>query len=198
MSKMSIFWGVYFMLFIIFLLPTLSYLVIGLPDFLNRNSLTEKAWFIGHILSGIVVYTVAPFQLSTSVRLREPNKHRMLGKVYIFSSLVCILTLYANILPNSICESCQPSQYMATSLWLIFILLGLWSILNKKMELHRRFMMSGFICAAYFVTVRLVSYTLMGFFDLITPNEHASFLVSDIFVWLLPLLIFWSIWLRNK
>ncbi|MFN3999175.1 MAG: hypothetical protein ACK4HU_15225 [Algoriphagus sp.] len=58
-------------------------------------------------------------------------------------------------------------------------------------------MISGFICASYFVTIRVVNFTSMGFFRMITPSEHLAFLVSDMFVWLVPLAIIWMIWLRK-
>ena len=56
-------------------------------------------------------------------------------------------------------------------------------------------MISSFICAAYFVTIRVIDAFAMGVFNSVFPNESTAFLASDIFVWLVPLLLFWMYWL---
>ena len=82
------FWSIFFLLFILFLLPTANYLVTGFPDFLDRNEITDKLWFSAHILSGFIVYLVAPFQFSSSARNRNPKRHKMLGRVLDRKSVV--------------------------------------------------------------------------------------------------------------
>lgn len=195
--KNRIFWSIFFLLFLLFLLPTATYLVTGIPAILGRKEISDKLWFIGHILSGIIVYTVAPFQFSSYLRNKNPERHKRIGGIFIVASLVCIGTLFFDILPNSLCKSCQPSQYISSSFWLLFIILAVYFIRNRRIELHRRFMISGFICAAYFVTIRIINLSLMGLFGMITPNEDMALLVSDIFVWLFPLAILWSIWIKK-
>ncbi len=53
-------------------------------------------------------------------------------------------------------------------------------------------MVSSFICASYFVTIRLIDRFAMGFFNRVTKNEDDAFLYSDVAAWLVPLAIFWS------
>jgi hypothetical protein len=60
-------------------------------------------------------------------------------------------------------------------------------------------MISSFICAAYFVTVRVIDKFTMPFFYSITETEDQALLVSDISVWLVPLFVFWLYWwIRDK
>ncbi|WP_188361716.1 DUF420 domain-containing protein [Flavobacterium orientale] len=195
MSKL--FQILFLLLFVVFMLPTAYYFVAGFPDFVVNKEVGYKLWFATHILSGTVVYVIAPFQLSSSLKKGISKRHKMLGRVFISASLVCILSLYIAILPNSLCKSCLPSQYATTTLWLLFLVVGFYSIRKRKMEHHQRFMISAFICAAYFVTVRVISLVFMGFFRWITPNEHWALLVSDISVWFVPLLMVWVIWWRK-
>ena len=61
--------------------------------------------------------------------------------------------------------------------------------------LHQRMMISSFICAAYFVTVRVIDAYAMGVFYYLFPNKSTAYLASDVFVWLVPLLLFSMYWL---
>ena len=45
-------------------------------------------------------------------------------------------------------------------------------------------MISSFICAAYFVTVRVIDGYCMGVFYYLFPNKSTAYLASDVFVWL--------------
>ena len=55
-------------------------------------------------------------------------------------------------------------------------------------------MISSFICAAYFVTVRVIDDFGMIIFNAVFPNESAALLASDLFVWLVPLILFHLYW----
>lgn len=58
-------------------------------------------------------------------------------------------------------------------------------------------MISSFICAAYFVTVRVIDAYAMDVFYYLFPNKSTAYLASDVFVWLVPLLLFHLYWLIN-
>ena len=136
----------------------------------------------------------AILQFTPSIRNKYISFHRKTGKLYILSSLLCITSLYV-MLPRTGCTACMPSQFTVTSLWLLFIILAYYFIKQRKIKLHQRMMISSFICAAYFVTIRVIDAFAMGVFNSVFPNESTAFLASDIFVWLLPLLLFWMYWL---
>lgn len=174
-------------------MPKFRYFNDGIPDYMGKTAFIDRMWFILHIFSGIIVYITCLFQFQPSFRNRHLSLHRKLGKLFIISSLLCILSLYFVIAKN-LCISCRASQYMNTTLWLIFISLVFYYIRKRNVVLHQRFMVSSFICAAYFVTVRLIDSFAMGFFNNITKNESDAFLYSDIATWLVPLTIVWSFW----
>ncbi len=195
MKKYVTFWILFFILFLLFVFPTTNYFSTGIPDFLQRTTTISKFWFISHIVSGIFLYIIAPFQFSTYVRRKYLPKHRLLGKIFIILSFYCICTLYLNIIPNGLCDSCRPSNYLVTTLWLLFIIAAYISIRQKKVILHQRLMISAFICAAYFVVVRVIDKTSMNFFKSISGNESQAYLISDIASWFIPLSIIWTYWI---
>ncbi len=192
----AIFWTVFAGLFMTFFIPVLRYIPEGFPEYMSINTTTKKVVFATHIVSGIVVYTTAFLQFAPFVRNRNIRFHKKLGKIYVAVALICIVTLYYIIpLGRNAGLPFWPSQYAATTLWLLFILLALYFVRQKKIVWHRRFMISGFICAAYFVTVRVIDRFCMGIFKSIFEDEGTSLLISDVFVWSFPLTICWCYWL---
>lgn len=186
-----LFWILFFACFFYFLIPKFRYLSDGIPEYMGKNAFIDRMWFALHICAGFIVYTTALFQFLPAFRKNHLSTHRKLGKAFIVASLLCILTLYF-IIPGNLCTSCRVSQYLDTTLWLVFISLAFYFVKKRKIKLHQRFMVSSFICASYFVTVRLIDRFAMGFFSRVTKNEDNAFLYSDIAAWLVPLAIFWS------
>jgi uncharacterized membrane protein YozB (DUF420 family) len=186
-----LFWLLFFACFFYFLIPKFKYLSDGIPEYMGKTAFIDQMWFVLHICAGVIVYTTGLFQFLPAFRNKHLSTHRKLGKVFIAASLFCILTLYF-IIPEGLCTSCRPSHYLNTTLWLIFISFAFYFIKKRKVKFHQRFMVSSFICASYFVTIRLVDKFAMGFFNRVTKNEDDAFLYSDIATWLVPLFVFWS------
>lgn len=193
----KIFWLLFFGFFLYKLIPKYYYFIDGLPDYMGKTELFDQCIFVLHIFSGIIVYTTAVLQFTPSIRKHNILFHRRTGKLYIVASFLCIVSLYFMI-PRGLCPSCRPSQYIVTSLWLTFVLFAFYFIKQGKVLLHQRMMISSFICAAYFVTIRVVDMLAMPFFYSITDTKDQAFLVSDISVWLIPLLTFWTYWIVKK
>jgi uncharacterized membrane protein len=163
------------------------------PSYMGETLLDRRGWFVLHFIAGTIVYITGLMQFSPFIRNKYTSIHRVFGKVYIISSLLAIATLYI-MLPDGLCAACRKSQYVVTSLWLIFVFAGYYFIKKRKFIQHQRMMIRSFICAAYFVTIRLVDRFAMGSFRSIFKNEDDALLASDISVWLVPLLLFQFYW----
>ncbi|KIC93716.1 hypothetical protein OI18_16335 [Flavihumibacter solisilvae] len=174
----------------------MSYVSNGFPGYLSLNTPVKKIFFTTHILSGIIVYITAFFQFAPFVRNKNIPLHKKMGRLHIAASLICITTLYYIIsFGKNAGLPFWPSQYAATTLWLLFIFIALYFVRQRKITWHRRFMISGFICAAYFVTVRVIDRFAMGIFKSFFQDESYALLISDVFVWAFPLTICWCYWL---
>lgn len=190
----AVFWLAFFGFFLYKLIPKYKYLVDDTLKHWGSNSTFDNSIFALHIFAGIIVYCTAILQFTPSIRNKYISFHRKTGKLYILSSLLCITALYVMI-PRTWCIACRPSQLTVTSLWLLFIRLAFYFIKKRKIVLHQRMMISSFICAAYFVTVRIIDPYAMGVFHYLFPNKSTAYLASDLFVWLVPLLLFNMYWL---
>ena len=192
--SIAIFWLAFFGFFLYKLIPKYKYLSNDTLKHWGSNSTFDNSIFALHIFAGIVVYCTAILQFTPAIRNQYISFHRATGKLYILSSLLCITTLYVMI-PKTWCIACRPSQLTVTSLWLLFITLAFYFVKQRKIVLHQRMMISSFICAAYFVTVRVIDAYAMNIFYYLFSNQSTAYLASDVFVWLAPLLLFHLYWL---
>jgi uncharacterized membrane protein len=191
--SIAIFWIAFFGFFLYKLIPKYKYLI-GTYKHWGNNTAFDNSIFAVHIFAGIAVYCTAILQFTPTVRNKYISFHRNTGKLYILSSLLCITTLFVMI-PRTWCIGCRPSQFTVASLWLLFILLAFYFIKQRKILLHKRMMTSSFICAAYFVTVRVIDAYAMNVFYYLFPDKSTAYLASDVFVWLVPLLLFSLYWM---
>jgi Predicted membrane protein (DUF2306). len=192
--SVAVFWLAFFGFFLYKIIPTYNYLINDTLKHWGSNSSLDNSIFALHIFAGIIVYCTAILQFTPTIRNKYISFHRATGKLYILSSLLCIAALYVMI-PRTWCIGCRPSQFIVTSLWLLFIILAFYFIKQQKIKLHQRMMISSFICAAYFVTVRVIDSFAMDTFYYLFPNKSTAYLASDVFVWLVPLLLFNIYWL---
>ena len=192
--SIALFWFAFFGFFLYKLTPKYKYLTNDSYKHWGTNTAFDNSIFALHIVAGIIVYCTAILQFTPAIRNKYISFHRKTGKLYILSSLLCITMLYVMI-PRTWCIACRPSQFIVTSLWLLFISLAYYFIRQRKIVLHKRMMISSFICAAYFVTVRVIDPFAMGIFYYLFPNKSTAYLASDVFVWLVPLILFNIYWL---
>ena len=188
------FWLAFFGFFLYKLIPKFTYISNDTWKHWGNDTALDNSIFALHIFAGVIVYCGAILQFTPAIRNKYIAFHRTTGRLYILSSLFCIVTLYAMI-PRGGCVACRPSQFTVTSLWLLFTLLAFYFIKQRKIVLHKRMMINSFICAAYFVTIRVIDTFAMNVFYFLLPDEATAFLVSDMFVWLVPLLGFNIYWL---
>lgn len=191
--SIAIFWLAFFGFFLYKLIPKYQYLNDDTLKHWGSHNAFDNSIFALHIFAGILVYCTAILQFTPAIRNKYISFHRAMGKVYILSSLVCISMLYVMI-PRTWCIACRPSQLIVTTLWLLFITLAYYFVRQRKIVLHQRMMISSFICAAYFVTVRVIDAYGMNMFYAMFPNQSTAYFASDVFVWLVPLLLFNLYW----
>ena len=91
------------------------------------------------------------------------------------------------------------SEFINGGLWIFFVILAYRSIRQRNVVAHQRFMISSFICASYFVTIRLVDRFCMPFFmALSNNNEELALTISDFAVFVVPLFAVWVYWASRR
>jgi uncharacterized membrane protein YozB (DUF420 family) len=188
-------WILFFGIFLFFIIPKAAFFSEGFPPYIGFENNFQRTAFVVHIIAGIIAYMAGIIQFTPAIRNRYISFHRKIGKLYILASLVCVLGLYI-LLPVFSADFfwMKISHYGNGTLWILFVILAYVFIRRKNITLHRRCMISSFICATYFVVIRIVDHLAMPFFRSITSNEAGAMAVSDFSVWLIPLSFVWLYW----
>lgn len=180
-------------LFLYFIIPKYDFITDGLPAYLRFKNIFQRVGFVVHIFAGIIVYTAGTLQFIPVIRNSFPRFHRSIGKIYNVASAFCVAGLYliATLIPVI---GLSVSQILNGTLWIIFVILAYRFIRQGNVVSHRHCMTSSFICASYFVSIRLVDRFCMPFFRSLTDNEELALTISDFSVFVIPLSIVWFFW----
>ena len=153
-------------------------------------------WFILHITGGSLVIILGSLQFSAFLRRKFMPYHRIAGKIYIWSSIVSIFTLFIILQRCTNCEPGWTSKFFVGTLWLIFTLAAWWTVVHKNIKSHKQFMARSFVCASYFVIVRILD--TVGDTNILPfiKDPIVRYVDGDWLSWLVPLFIveFYQSW----
>jgi uncharacterized membrane protein len=143
--------------------------------------------FYFHIVSGMLVLLIGPFQFVEKLRVKNLNLHRLLGKIYVYGILLIaaptglIMAFYAEGgLPSAIAFGAM------SVVWFITTLMAVVRIKQKDIEGHRIWMMRSYAMSFAAVTLRL----LVPLFSLFILNNKDLITMSTAWLsWLLNLLV---------
>jgi len=119
-------------------------------------------WLLPHIIFSLVAIVVGPIQFIPQIRTKYLKLHRRLGRIYIVSVVLGgMIGMYLAItsgvnLPYAVGLFCLGFT------WVVSAIMALLSIKNKKVELHKEWMIRSYIITFAFVTFRFVEDILMA------------------------------------
>jgi len=119
-------------------------------------------WLLPHIIFSMAAILIGPIQFIPQIRNKYLKLHRRLGRIYIVSVVLGgILGMYLAItsgvnLPYAV------GLFFLGFTWVISAIMALLSIKNKKIELHKEWMVRSYIITFAFVTFRFVEDILMA------------------------------------
>ncbi|WP_338876230.1 DUF2306 domain-containing protein [Spirosoma sp. SC4-14] len=165
--------------------------------FLDHKPLHNVVWrlaFWTHVGLGAFALALGPFQLSVKRRLRNVDRHRALGKVYILSILIAsICAFYASFFADTGWIASLGFACLAV-VWFSTTLRAYQAIRNGQIDQHRAWMYRS-----YAATLAAVSLRLILPFELAVL--HLPFTIAyPVVAWLcwVPNLIIVEWWLRQK
>lgn len=153
------------------------------PTFWDKQFL-----FIFHLITAIASLALGPFQFWSWFRNKHMKWHRLLGKVFIYGSLLGGVSAFV----LGVLQPYQGSIFpvMLVSLLWIFMTSAAWiTIKNKDTKNHRLFMIRSYTLALTFVFLRILSdlvynHNLLFFID----SEEVKDTTYEWMSWVLPLL----------
>lgn len=144
-------------------------------------------WFIIHIVAGSLVIILGSLQFSAYLRRKSMPYHRIAGKIYIWSSVIAISTIFIILFRCNNCEPGWTSKFFVATLWLLFTLAAWWTVIHKNIKAHKQFMARSFVCASYFVVVRILDTVGDTHILPFIKDPVVRYVDGDWLSWLIPL-----------
>jgi uncharacterized membrane protein len=144
------------------------------------------SWFLPvHAFFGITAMAVAAFQFSNSLRSRFLWLHRVLGYVYVTSVFISapFAVVVALKIPKSF--SLVAANCMQSFGWFVTTAVALYSIRNRNVIQHRRWMVRSYPFAMVFTAARTIRLFVPGPADAVLwiCSALAAFLPSIFLDW---------------
>ncbi|MBI3133960.1 MAG: DUF2306 domain-containing protein [Bacteroidetes bacterium] len=186
-------WGLMTALALVLFLVTAEYLTFR-PDvnflLVKQDIVNDTLWrpaFYVHVISGMAVILIGPFQFLKWFRHKFIKWHRLGGKIYAYGILVLaapsglIMAFYAE---GGIWSTV--AFLVMSILWFVTTLMAVLKIRQRKTEEHRVWMMRSYALSFAAVTLRL----LVPLLSLYIHNNDDLITVSTAWLsWLLNLLV---------
>lgn len=143
------------------------------------------ASFYVHIFSGPLSLILGLFLLSESFRRRFPKWHRILGRIQVLNVLLLVAPSGLGMAPRSLTGPVAAAAFTILSiLTALTILLGWQTALQRRFNVHRRWMQRNFalLCSAVLIRVH------GGLGDYLGYDAEWIYSLAAWLSWILPLL----------
>lgn len=159
-----------------------------------------KIWmysFYIHVFTSVLCLAAGMTQFSTSLRLKSPQLHRQIGKLYVYSILLInfpvalVMAYYANgFLPSKI------AFFILDILWFWFTLKAVIEIKRKNVQAHENFMIRSYALTFSAITLRTWNIVISSVSDI----DPQLLYMIDAWLGFVPNLLIAEIiiWFRTK
>lgn len=143
-------------------------------------------WVFPHIVLGIVATIIGPFQFIAKIRNKYLKTHRQLGRVYIISTVLSGISGMYMATTSGVNLPYAVGLFMLGVAWSTSSIMAFISIKNRKVDLHKDWMIRSYLITFAFVSFRFVEDILMSlkigsYIEVLTLMSWAS--------WAIPLFI---------
>jgi uncharacterized membrane protein len=160
----------------------------------KQDIVFDTVWrptFYLHVISGMLIILIGPFQFLKKLRHKHMNLHRNLGKIYAYGILFIgaptglIMAFYA--------EGGIPSTFsflIMSFLWFFTTLMAIITVAKKDIIGHQKWMYRSYALSFAAVTLRILVplmswYTDFGYDFIVVSTAWLSWIINLIFVELL-------------
>ena len=118
-------------------------------------------WVFPHIVLGIIATIIGPFQFIPKIRNKYLKTHRQLGRVYIFSTVLSGISGMYMAATSDVNLPYAVGLFMLGITWSTSSIMALIAIKNRKVDLHKDWMIRSYVITLAFVSFRFVYDILM-------------------------------------
>lgn len=117
-------------------------------------------WLLAHVTLGITATLIGPLQFIPALRIRKPQLHRNLGKVYLVCILVSTLVSFYLVSTAMLGMVYAIGLTMLGVVWLGSSGMAYIAIRKRNIAMHREWMVKSYVLTLAFVVNRVVEDVL--------------------------------------
>lgn len=134
---------------------------VAMPAMLHQLE-GPKLAFYAHIVAAPIALALLPFQFWSRLRVRRPALHRWMGRIYGVSILISGVAGLIIALNADGGLVGQTGFFLLALIWLFTTALAVWHAMNRRIALHRKWIIRSAALTLAAVTLRLYLPVLMG------------------------------------
>jgi uncharacterized membrane protein len=115
--------------------------------------IADRRFLIPHTLSGVMALVIGPVQFSSRFRLRHPQLHRILGRIYVVSVFIGSFTGIA----LAAGRPGLPGTSMQAAAWMVCTTAAFVTARNRQIAVHRQWMARSYAVTFTFVSSRVLN-----------------------------------------
>lgn len=161
-------------------------MLIPTEDVYGSYYFTRVFWVFPHIVLGIVATVIGPFQFIPAIRNKYLKVHRQLGRVYIIATVLSGISGMYMAATSDVNLPYTVGLFMLGVAWSTSSIMAFVSIKNRKVDLHKEWMIRSYVITLAFVSFRFVKDILQALE--VGTNMEISALMSWT-CWAIPLFI---------
>jgi uncharacterized membrane protein len=109
-----------------------------------------------HVLGGVTALVLGPLQFVRRIRERTPTLHRINGRIFVAASAIAAPTGFMLALGTTAGRVAAVGFAIPAVLWAVFTSLGVRSVLHKRFEDHREWMIRSYAIVSNAITLRVM------------------------------------------
>jgi uncharacterized membrane protein len=108
-------------------------------------------WLLTHVIFGVIAILTGPFQFVESFRNKYLKLHRMLGKLYLASTMLAVVSAIYLAATSAITPWYEYGLIAGALIWIYTGALAYVHIKNLRTELHRKMMTRNYVVTFFFI-----------------------------------------------
>lgn len=186
-------WGVIALAAVWFLYESAVYVATREPQ-PGATWLNRQLWYFAHMGIATPILLIAPLQFAAGVRNRNPALHRLLGRVFLVSSIAAgLLAIWLGATIQY--QGSRIPLSLFGIVWIGFSLAAWLCALKRDIPNHRKFVIRSFAIGLAFIWVRIIGAFDKQLFFFI-DNQEVRDTTQEFLSFVIPLLVVeaWLSW----
>lgn len=143
-------------------------------------------WVFPHIVLGVIATLIGPFQFIPKIRNNYLKVHRKLGRIYIIATVLGGISGMYLAITSSVNLPYSVGLFMLGVTWSTSSIMAFISIKNRKVDLHKDWMIRSYVITLAFVSFRFVDDILLS---LNIGSRQEVLVLMSWACWAIPLFI---------